>query len=96
MIKSLGMIAAVLLPFWNIPLILRIRQRGSSADISLAWALGVFGCLTVMIPSGLHSPDPIFHVYTIINYVLFCLVVIHVLWYHPGRERVFRKKGNSS
>ncbi len=83
MIETLGMMAAIVLPFWNIPLILKIRQRGSSADISPYWALGVFGCLTLMIPCGLKSPDPIFHIYTIINYILFSLVVFHVIWYRP-------------
>jgi uncharacterized protein with PQ loop repeat len=81
--ETLGMIAAVILPFWNIPLILKIRKRGSSGDISPQWACGVFGCLTVMIPSGLRSPDPIFQIYTIINYGLFSLVVAHVIWYRP-------------
>ena len=38
----LGLIAAVGMPLWNIPLILHIRRRRSSQDISLPWALGVF------------------------------------------------------
>lgn len=83
MTETLGMAAAIALPFWNIPLILKIRKRGSSADISPSWALGVFSCLTVMIPSGLNSPDPIFHIYTIINYALFSVVVFHVVRYRP-------------
>lgn len=81
LIQTVGMWAAVLLPFWNIPLILRIRRRRSSADISLPWALGVLGCLMAMLPSGLRSADPIFRVFTVVNFLMFSGVVIQVLRY---------------
>ncbi len=74
----LGMVAAIVLPFWNIPLILTIQRRKSSKDISLSWALGVFTCLVLMLPSGLESSDPVFKVFCIVNVVLFSAVVVQV------------------
>ena len=81
MMRTIGFIAAVAMPLWNIPLILRIRRRRSSKDISLPWALGVWGCIFLMLPSSLASPDVIFRCFGIMNAVLFTAVVIHVLRY---------------
>ena len=78
---TLGLIAAVAMPLWNIPLILKIGQRKSSKDISLSWALGVFACILLMLPSALASPDAIFRAFGIANTVLFAGVVIQVLRY---------------
>ena len=80
-IEKLGWISAVVLPFWNIPLIIRIERRKSSKDISLAWALGVFSCLVGMLPSGLQSPDPVFKAFTCVNLTIFSAVVAQVLRY---------------
>ena len=80
-LHTVGLLAAVVMPFWNIPLILRIQQRRSSTDISLAWALGVLVCIFLMLPSGLASPDRIFRIFSIGNTVLFSAVVIQVLRY---------------
>ena len=81
MIKTLGLIAAVVLPFWNIPLIIRISRRKSSQDISLWWTLGVFVCLLLMLPSGLVSTDPVFKLFSVVNIILFGAVVIQVIRY---------------
>ncbi|MEI8176559.1 MAG: hypothetical protein WCG78_06805 [Candidatus Omnitrophota bacterium] len=81
MLQKIAMIAAVVLPFWNIPLIARIIKRRSSKDISLYWAIGVWVCLMLVAPSGFVSPDPVWKVYNIVNFVLFTLVVIFVLAY---------------
>ena len=81
MIETLGMAAAVLLPFFNIPLIVRIHRRGSSKDISLAWALGVFACLVLMLPAGLRSADVVFRVFAVVNLGFFTAVVLQVLRY---------------
>lgn len=81
MIERLGLIAAVVLPLWNIPLIVRITRRRSSRDVSLWWALGVYGCLLLMLPAGLTSGDAVFRTFTLVNIVLFTLVVIQVLRY---------------
>ena len=84
MIQLLGLIAGVAMPLWNIPLILKIRQRKSSKDISLPWALGVFGCIVLMLPAALASSDPVFKSFGVINVALFGLVVAYVLRYRHG------------
>lgn len=81
MVDWLGMVAAVTLPFWNIPLILRIRQRRSSQDVSLWWTFGVLGCLFLMLPAGLRSPDPIFKAFAVANVILFTIVALYVVRY---------------
>ena len=77
--RMIGMISAVALPFCNLPLSLRIQQRRSSYDISLAWAVGVWLCLLGMLPSGLASHDPVFRIFTVFNLVLFSAVLVQVL-----------------
>ena len=81
LVQVIGWAAAVAMPFWNIPLILKIGRRKSSKDISLSWALGVFACILLMLPSALASPDAIFRAFGIANAVLFTAVVIQVLRY---------------
>lgn len=81
MMETVGLIAAVVLPFWNLPLMARISRRKSSADISLAWALGVFACLVAMLPSGLNSTDVVFKVFTVVNLLFFSGVVLQVIRY---------------
>ena len=85
MLKHVSFIAAVVLPFWNLPLILRVIKRRSSEDISIFWAVGVWVCLLLMAPAGFTSPDIIWKVFSIINFVFFSLVLVVVL--------LFRKKG---
>ena len=80
-VQTLGMLGAVALPFWNLPLIIKIGRRRSSKDLSLSWTLGVFGCLLLMLPAALISSDPIFKVFTVVNLFLFAGVVIQVLRY---------------
>lgn len=87
MIEIIGLIAAIILPFWNIPLIVRIQKRRSCEDISLYWAFGVWACLILMIPSGLMSSDIVFKVFTVINFILFSVVAIQVV-----RFRAVKKK----
>ena len=78
---TIALIAAIVLPFWNIPLILRIIKRKSSADISMYWAIGVWICLALMAPSGFISEDLVWRIFSIINFVFFSLVVVFVLMY---------------
>jgi len=79
--QTLGLIAAVVMPLWNIPLIIRIAKRKSSQDISLSWALGIFACILLMLPSAWRSPDAIFRAFGIVNTVLFAGVVVQVIRY---------------
>lgn len=85
MIHKIALIAAVILPLWNIPLILRIMQRKSSQDVSIFWAIGVWVCLLLMAPSGFISKDLVWRVFNIINFILFSFVVVAVLFYRKKR-----------
>lgn len=82
-VKLVGQIAAVVLPFWNIPLILRIYKRKSADDISLAWLVGVWVCVIAMLPSAIVSEDRAFKLLGIVNAFFFTCVFITVLKYHP-------------
>src|SRR3989338_4953771 len=83
-IHVMGMVAAVVLPLWNIPLILKIIKRRSSRDISLSWALGVWVCILIMAPSGLTSTDQVWRTFNVVNLILFTGVVIVTLKYRKG------------
>ena len=93
MIYKLGMASAVLMPFFDIPLIWRIVRRKSSEDISLIWTFGIWICILGMLPSSLISADPILKAFGIVNVVLFTAVVVAVVMYHP---RVRRMKKSES
>jgi hypothetical protein len=95
MVERLGLMAAVVMPLWNIPLILRIQRRRSSADIGLAWALGVWACILLMLPAALRSPDLVFKVFTLLNAGLFTLVVVQVVRFHPRSHRPSANAGGS-
>jgi uncharacterized protein with PQ loop repeat len=84
MIEKLGMIAAVILPLWNIPMIMRIIKRKSSQDISLSWALGVWVCFLLMFPSGLKSADMTWKLFNIMNMIFFTTVVAVTVYYRKG------------
>ena len=86
MVHKIAMIASIILPLWNIPLILRIVQRRSSRDVSLSWAFGVWGCLVFMLPAGLVSPDPVWKIFSGVNFVFFTAVVVTVLLYHGRKD----------
>ena len=78
MTKTIALIAAIILPLWDIPLIVRVVKRKSSADISVPWALGIWICFLLMAPEGLRSPDLVWRAFNIVNLILFTAVV---LWY---------------
>ena len=81
MVRMLGFMAAVIMPLWNIPLILKIGRRRSSKDFSLSWAVGVFLCILLMLPSALTSPDLTFKAFAVVNTVLFGAVVVQIVRY---------------
>lgn len=85
MIHKIGLVAAIVLPLWNIPLILRIIRRKSSQDISLCWVFGVWICLLLMFPSGLLSTDIVWKTFNIGNILLFTGVVICTLVYYRAK-----------
>jgi uncharacterized protein with PQ loop repeat len=81
MTQIIALIAAIVLPLWNIPLIARMVKRKSSADISLHWALGVWTCFILMAPEAFKSPDIVWRTFNIANLILFSVVVMVVLHY---------------
>ena len=86
-LKHVSFIAAVALPFWNLPLIYRVIRRCSSEDISIFWVVGVWACLLLMAPAGFTSPDIIWKVFSIINFISFSVVLAVVLIYRKGLRR---------
>jgi len=77
-IEHIGQVAAIAMPLFNIPLIVKIIRRRSSADISMSWVMGVWICALLMAPSGFTSNDLVFRSFNIVNLVLFTGVVIAV------------------
>jgi hypothetical protein len=82
--QILGVVSGVLMPFFNIPLILRIARRRSSEDISVAWVVGVWLCIVGMVPASLQSSDVVLYAFGIVNVVFFTGVLIAVLYFHPA------------
>jgi uncharacterized protein with PQ loop repeat len=85
MIKTIALIAAIALPLFNIPLIVRIIRRKSSEDMSVSWALGVWICFLLMAPEAFRSPDIVWRAFNIANLVLFTIVTAVVLRYRKKR-----------
>ena len=83
-IDNVGLVAAVSLPLFNIPLIVRIVKRKSSRDLSLIWVLGVWVCIVLMFPSGMRSEDIVWKVFNIVNITFFTMVVLVTLKYRGG------------
>lgn len=79
--QTLGLIAAIVLPLWNLPLIFRIIKRKSSKDLSLWWAWGVWVCLGLMVPSGFYSLDVVWRTFSLLNFILFSVVFVVTLIY---------------
>ena len=80
----MGVLAAIVLPLFNIPLMTRMRRRKSSSDISLIWAIGVFSCVVIMLPAAILSKDLVFKLFAVMNVILFSGVVYHVLKYRKN------------
>ncbi len=80
-IWNIGFVASLALPFFNLPLIVRVIQRRSSTDISLVWVTGVWLCLALMEPIAWLSTDPVFRVFATVNLVLFSGVTFTVFYF---------------
>jgi len=81
LIIQIGLIASCMMPLFNIPMIIHIFKRKSSEDISLVWLLGVWGCIVLMFPATLISPDIIFKVFGILNLLLFSALTLVAVKY---------------
>jgi len=85
MMKTIAFIAAIALPLFNIPLIVRIIRRKSSDDMSVSWALGVWICFLLMAPEAFRSSDIVWRAFNIANLVLFTIVMAAVLRYRKKK-----------
>jgi len=85
MIEKVALIAAIVLPLWNIPLIVRVIKRKSSEDISIYWVMGVWTCFLLMAPQAFTSSDIVWRAFNIMNLILFTAVVIAVLAYRKKK-----------
>ncbi len=83
-IEKMGMVAGIVLPFFNIPLIVRIIKRKSSQDMSLIWVVGVWVCIMLMAPSGFASKDIVWRTYNYFNVVFFTAVMVVAVKYRKG------------
>lgn len=83
MIQTLGMVSGIMMPLFNLPLMLRVIRRRSSQDISLVWVIGVWFCVMGLLPSSLQSLDPILFAFGVVNALLFSGVFFSVLYFHP-------------
>ncbi|PIQ87335.1 MAG: hypothetical protein COV74_01205 [Candidatus Omnitrophica bacterium CG11_big_fil_rev_8_21_14_0_20_45_26] len=85
--SMIGIAAAFIMPFFNIPLIIRLVKRKRSDDISLLWAGGVWVCIVLMTPAALVSPDTAFRLFGYSNVIFFTAVTFLIFYYRwrPGR-----------
>lgn len=86
-LEILALIASIVLPFWNIPLLIKIIRQKSSSDLSLAWAWGVWVCIVLMLPWAICTEDIVFKVFNFVNFILFSVVLFVVLKYYKGDPR---------
>ena len=84
--QHIGLVASIVMPLFNIPLIVKIIKRRSAGDISISWVMGVWICCLLMAPSGFASPDIVWRAFNIVNLILFTAVVVVVLRYRKGKN----------
>jgi uncharacterized protein with PQ loop repeat len=85
-LSHVGTVAGFVLPFFNIPLILRILKRKSSDDLSLIWVSGVWVCIVLMTPAALMSDDLTFKLFGISNVIFFTAVVYFTFKYRSRKK----------
>ena len=82
--KTIGLWAAVILPLWDIPLIVRVIQRKSSQDISMLWVVGLWTTSVLMAPSAFISKDILAMGFNTMNVIMLTGVLIVVIKYRKG------------
>ena len=81
---TIGFWAAVILPLWDIPLMVRVVQRKSSQDISMVWAVGLWISSVFMAPSAFISGDKLAIGFNTMNVIMLTGVLIVVIKYREG------------
>ena len=82
--KTIGFWAAVIMPLWDIPLIIRVIQRKSSQDISMAWAVGIWVTAILMAPSSFITGDKQAIGFNVMNVIMLTAVLVIVIKYRKG------------
>ena len=82
--QTLSFWAAVILPLWDIPLMVRVIRRKSSQDISLGWAFGLWMSSVLMAPSAFVSGDRVAIGFNTVNVTMLTAVLIVVFKYRKG------------
>ena len=82
--KTIGLWAAIILPLWDIPLMVRVVQRKSSQDISIVWAVGLWATSVLMAPSAFISGDKLAIGFNTMNVIMLTGVLIVVIKYRKG------------
>lgn len=80
-LELLALAASVVMPLWNIPLIVKVIRRKSADDLSLFWLWGVWTCMLLMIPWALVTQELVLKVFSFVNFILFSGVVMAVMKY---------------
>lgn len=83
---TIGLWAGVMLPLWDIPLIVRILRRKSANDISLMWMWGIWLSSVLMAPSAFVAHNKTAIGFNIVNVTMLTILLIVVLKYHRGKE----------
>jgi uncharacterized protein with PQ loop repeat len=87
-LKTIGLIAATVLPLWDIPLIVRIVRRRSSQDISLIYAVGIWVTAVMMAPSAFVSGDKLAIGFNVMNVIMLTGVMVVTIKYRKGPAKV--------
>lgn len=88
MMDYVSTVAAAVLPLFDIPLIVRICRRKSSADISMTWVVGLWVCSVGMAPAAIiSSEDLVWKTFNIVNVILLTGVLWAVIYYRKGTEK---------
>ena len=82
--KTIGFWAGVILPLWDIPLMVRMYQRKSSQDISMVWAVGIWASAVLMTPSSFITGDKLAIGFNIMNVTMLTGVLIMTIKYRKG------------
>lgn len=85
MVETIGFWAGVALPLFDIPLIVQICRRKSSADISVVWAIGIWASSVLMAPSAYISGDMAAIGFNTVNVIMLTAVVVAVLKFRKGQ-----------
>lgn len=80
--EKIGFWAGIMLPLFDIPLIMHVVKRKSSADISMVWAVGLWST-SVMLLIG--SKDPLASGFNIVNVLMLSIVVLVVIKYRKAK-----------